>query len=1464
MPQFVRAFSFSAIVLGWLAIAYQPLDAAPALSYTKNYFLTGDYVVAGVGLRGTGVNGFASNTLTVSGVPLGADIVAAFLYWQSVETTAAPSSINGFFDGKAIVGAPRGSAANPACDSSALAKGRVYRADVLRYLAVDQTNNVRIANGPHTVKLPDSGGGLTGRAPYTNGATLVVVYRGLSLSTALRSVVIYDGAYTATNDSDGLELKVGGFYQAASGYGAAGAKMTQIVGNGQSAFSSVVSGDDSVIAVNPFKGAQSPRWDNPTFNIKLEENDSSFETQASVSGRSACLTWSALILSTNVKDSDGDGLLDVWETRGMHLRTGDATHEATFGTCADYAAEPCVNLPAMGATANKKDVFIELDWLHGTDGHLHMPKLPALKLVGDAFNARGISVHFDVGNNYQAAPRSPYVIPYSAALRGGGEVIEERTLSCQNKSNYTCDYSEPYAVQGWKIGFRAVKDGFPVLGMSPHFARNRKDIFHYVLFGHALAGPFDAAGKPTTRDPKSVSGVADRPGGDLMITLGLWRSDDGPGCSPAVDCADQTGSTLVQAGTLMHELGHNLGLSHAGLFRVPNCEPNYPSVMNYLYQTRGLIDAGGNPHIDYSYGSLPGLEENNLSETVFPSNLQYRIRFYGPVGPNNPNGLGAAKAHCDGTPLNGDLSLRLDSPIGSYIDWNNNGKLDNAPGSRIAVDIDFNGVIGDPVKDSVDPKLAAGAPGKRYLVDSNDWGSLNLRQIGARLNVSGLSADVHLGQTDLGQTDLGQTDLGQTDLGQTDLGQTDLGQTDLGQTDLGQTDLGQTDLGQTDLGQTDLGDVDFDTVIATLDPIDPAKPLTANTPADGLGRDLNGVTLNWGAPGIGQIRQYNIHRTSAGNTTPVLIGSVSGAPPLTTYTDVVNSSSTLYNVNYTYFVTSVDIKGTESTPSNTASAIVKHLFIAANPVTRNYGDANPASFTFTTTGQDAGLAGTTTCGLSSAITASSNAGSYPNAITCTGRTPAAGVTYTSGTFTIVPVALSIAAVTSSKTYDGTTAAPGATPIATGLKLAKDTVSPLIETFNSKNAGTSVGLTVTSYMVNDGNAGGNYTVTLTGASGSIAQKTASVTPNASGKVFGAADPGLSGSLVGFVAGDGITAVYTRAAGENVAGSPYLISATLGPVAALANYNITYNTAGFIITPSAQAITFAALANQKSGAPDFNVSATSTSGLSVSFIAGGSCTVTGSLVHLTGSGTCTITAQQSGTVNYLPAADVPQTFSISDGFASVDFTTLTANGNAIGGATANQITMTNAVGQASSAWYPGKLTVSSGFTTQFQFRLTGVTNPPADGFAFVIQNSGSTAIGGAGGGIGYDGISQSLAVEFDTYLNQADLGDPNANHIGVQSNGAAANSAHHGTGADLGIASALASTLADGNLHDAKITYGGTAKTMTVFLDSTMVLTTAVDLTTLGLDAGGKAFIGFTSATGASGEVAVLSGWSFSAN
>jgi hypothetical protein len=100
---------------------------------------------------------------------------------------------------------------------------------------------------------------------------------------------------------------------------------------------------------------------------------------------------------------------------------------------------------------------------------------------------------------------------------------------------------------------------------------------------------------------------------------------------------------------------------------------------------------------------------------------------------------------------------------------------------------------------------------------------------------------------------------------------------------------------------------------------------------------------------------------------------------------------------------------------------------------------------------------------------------------------------------------------------------------------------------------------------------NYAITYNTALFTINAKTASVTPAAAGKIYGASDPTLTGTLSGFLAADGVTEGYSRTAGETVAGGPYTISAVLSPSGVLGNYTITYNTAAFTITRKSASVT-----------------------------------------------------------------------------------------------------------------------------------------------------------------------------------------------------------------------------------------------------------------------------------------------------
>ena len=98
-------------------------------------------------------------------------------------------------------------------------------------------------------------------------------------------------------------------------------------------------------------------------------------------------------------------------------------------------------------------------------------------------------------------------------------------------------------------------------------------------------------------------------------------------------------------------------------------------------------------------------------------------------------------------------------------------------------------------------------------------------------------------------------------------------------------------------------------------------------------------------------------------------------------------------------------------------------------------------------------------------------------------------------------------------------------------------------------------------------------------------------------------------------------------------------------------------------------------------------------------------------------------------------------------------------------------TNAPNQVGAAWHDCTLNVSQPFDITFDVNL-GNDNGGADGMCFVLHQAGTGngVLGGSGGSVGYSGgpFDPSLCVEIDTWQN-GDLGDPSADHIGIQSNG-----------------------------------------------------------------------------------------------
>ncbi len=78
---------------------------------------------------------------------------------------------------------------------------------------------------------------------------------------------------------------------------------------------------------------------------------------------------------------------------------------------------------------------------------------------------------------------------------------------------------------------------------------------------------------------------------------------------------------------------------------------------------------------------------------------------------------------------------------------------------------------------------------------------------------------------------------------------------------------------------------------------------------------------------------------------------------------------------------------------------------------------------------------------------------------------------------------------------------------------------------------------------------------------------------------------------------------------------------------------------------QAITFPAISDKTFGDEDFDPGAAASSGLPVAYSAEGSCSIVSNQVHLTGGGSCTVTASQPGDDSFMPAADESSTFNIA---------------------------------------------------------------------------------------------------------------------------------------------------------------------------------------------------------------------------
>ncbi len=203
---------------------------------------------------------------------------------------------------------------------------------------------------------------------------------------------------------------------------------------------------------------------------------------------------------------------------------------------------------------------------------------------------------------------------------------------------------------------------------------------------------------------------------------------------------------------------------------------------------------------------------------------------------------------------------------------------------------------------------------------------------------------------------------------------------------------------------------------------------------------------------------------------------------------------------------------------------------------------------------------------------------------------------------------------------------------------------------------------------------------------------------------------------------------------------------------------------------------------------------------------------------------------------------------------DASLLTLSGNATTTTTSDGdvLRLTPATTSQSGSAFSSATINASTFSTYFQFRITDPggglfdSNPinGADGLVFVVQ-SVSADLGGAGQGIGYEGISNSVGVEFDTWHNSV-YSDPSSNHLGIDTNGSVSSLATVNIGDD----SVRAEGFDNGLIWYSWIDYDGTTlEVRTSMTDSRpidAILSYDLDIATiLGVS---DAYVGFTSGTG----------------
>jgi hypothetical protein len=306
-------------------------------------------------------------------------------------------------------------------------------------------------------------------------------------------------------------------------------------------------------------------------------------------------------------DSDGDGLPDSWEKNGIYIDDDNTVD---------------LDLPALGARWDRKDIFVEIDYMGASGGHDHSPNIDAINDVIDAFDKAPVDNPGPSGINLHVLEFIDQVIPH------------------QDELAVWTDFDN---IKKTFFGTDADKNS----PNKDNILAAKRMVFHYCLFVHNQVGD-------------KYSGYGELPGNDFIVSLGTFTGS--------------TGDREEQAGTFMHELGHNLNLRHGGSDNI-HYKPNYLSVMNYLFQIPSLTSSLFSRPLTFSSSDMNDLDEKALSEVygIYPAHWIVTIHsglvqnssgtFYFPLAVSS---IGSIDWDNDGD----DAENSVTANVNNYPQWN--------------------------------------------------------------------------------------------------------------------------------------------------------------------------------------------------------------------------------------------------------------------------------------------------------------------------------------------------------------------------------------------------------------------------------------------------------------------------------------------------------------------------------------------------------------------------------------------------------------------------------------------------------------------------------------------------------------------------------------------------------------------------------------------------------------------------